>query len=360
MLSPCPACGSSFEIEKPGDHACPACGRVVHISAENFAWDTGVHLANDDVIEDLIAKNEGAPTIAVAPVVSPSTPVAPSIAPVVRPGTTPADLDRAMPDACEACGQRPAVRACASCHRLVCDVCAAYPTPALAGCAACYREPSVEFDDMNSSTFLSLFLPTLREIVFRPAEFFDRLRVPGPLWPAIIFGVIMAVPGGIVSNLTNMIFQTNLVDTLATLNIEIPEEFKASLGSQAGVSVMTSLFAMIFVPVGAFIGFFINGAITHLMLMMLGGANAKMEDTIRVVGYGGATSVAQLVPFVGPLAGYVWNVVVVSIGLSRVHRIPGWKAVAAVLIPLVFCCCTAALIAFVVMGAVAGFAGAAA
>ncbi|MCL4234048.1 MAG: YIP1 family protein [Deltaproteobacteria bacterium] len=318
--------------------------------AEHFAWDSGVHLANDDVIEDLIAKGEAA---------APRAPVAPVIAPVVEAVGPVVARVESTPDACEACGQRPAVRACAACHRLVCDVCAAYPSPSLAGCAACYQEAGVEFDDMTSSTFLPMLLPTLREIVFRPAEFFSRLRVPGPLWPAIVFGVVMAVPGGIVSNLTNMVFQTNLVDTLATLNIEIPEEFKASLGNQAGVSVMTSLFAMIFVPVGAFIGFFINGAITHLMLMMLGGANAKMEDTIRVVGYGGATSVAQLVPFLGPFVGYIWNVVVVSIGLSRVHGIPGWKAVAAVLIPLVFCCCSAALIAFVVMGAVAGFAGAA-
>lgn len=350
MQSPCPSCGSTIDIDQPGDHSCPACGHRFHVSADRFTWDSGVHLANDDVIEDLIAKGDRAePRAPVAPVVAP-------VAEVARPVTARVD---SPPDACEACGQRPAVRACAACHRLVCEVCAAYPSPSLAGCAACHRAEGVEFDDMTSSTFWSLLLPTLREIVFRPAEFFGRLRVPGPLWPAIIFGVIMAVPGGIVSNLTNMMFQTNLVDMLATLNIEIPDEFKAELGTQAGVSALTSLFAVIFVPVGAFIGFFINGAITHLMLMMLGGANAKMEDTIRVVGYGGATSVAQLVPFLGPLVGYVWNVVVVSIGLSRVHGIPGWKAVAAVLIPLVFCCCSAALIAFFVMGAVAGFAGAA-
>ncbi|MCC6159580.1 MAG: YIP1 family protein [Deltaproteobacteria bacterium] len=354
MHSPCPACGSSVEVDKPGDRTCPACGHVFHVLAEQFPWESGVHLANDDVIEDLIAKGETA---------APRAPVAPVIAPVVEAVGPVVARVESMPDACEACGQRPAVRACAACHRLVCEVCAAYPSPSLAGCAACYQEAGVEFDEMTSSTFLPMLLPTLREIVFRPAEFFSRLRVPGPLWPAIVFGVIMAVPGGIVTNLSNMLFQTNLIDTLATLNIDIPDEFKSQFTTGAGASTASSIaysfFYILFVPVGAFIGFFINGAITHLMLMMLGGANAKMEDTIRVVGYGGATSVAHLVPFLGPLVGYVWNVVVVSIGLSRVHRIPGWKAVAAVLIPFVFCCCSAALIAFVVMGAVAGFAGAA-
>jgi hypothetical protein len=105
------------------------------------------------------------------------------------------------------------------------------------------------------------------------------------------------------------------------------------------------------VAIGATVGLLIGGGITHLCLMIVGGARQPYETTVRVIGYAqGSTGWMQVIPFVGPLVGGVWLLIMEVIGLSRAHEIPIGKAVLAVLLPIAFCCVIAGLSVAVVIG----------
>jgi hypothetical protein len=83
----------------------------------------------------------------------------------------------------------------------------------------------------------------------------------------------------------------------------------------------------------------LSSALTHLALMILGGAKKSFEATFRVTCYaGGSTAVLQLLPVCGALAAWIWNIFLMVTGLSEVHGISKGRALAAVLLPTLVCC----------------------
>jgi hypothetical protein len=88
--------------------------------------------------------------------------------------------------------------------------------------------------------------------------------------------------------------------------------------------------------------------------MIVGGAKQSFETTLRVLCYaGGSANALQLVPicggFLAGLAGLVLN----CIGLARAHETDTWRAVVAILLPLVVCCGGLIFLA-VLIGSLAG------
>lgn len=121
-------------------------------------------------------------------------------------------------------------------------------------------------------------------------------------------------------------------------------------GALAGFS-QPSLLTIITVPLETIVGVFLGAGLTHLCLMMIGGANHGFEATFRVVAFTSA-SVAplQLIPVLGPFVGGIWALVMEVLGLQQLHDTTGGKAAFAVLAPLsLVCVCVG-------VGAVAGAA----
>jgi hypothetical protein len=131
-------------------------------------------------------------------------------------------------------------------------------------------------------------------------------------------------------------------------------EAAAMIGVQI---VSTVIQGAIGVVVGATVGLLIGSGIIHLCLMMVGGARQPYEATLRVLGYAqGSTAWLQVIPFLGPLVGGIWALVIEVIGLAQAHEIPTSKALLAVLLPIGFCCVLAvAVVAMIAaIGAAAG------
>jgi hypothetical protein len=98
---------------------------------------------------------------------------------------------------------------------------------------------------------------------------------------------------------------------------------------------------------------FFAAAIVHLLLIMFGGAPQPYETTFRVISYSWAVGVFNLLPICGVFIGAIWRVVVQIIGLREAHGVPGGRAAAAVLIPVILAC----LCLFLVTMAVLSVAG---
>lgn len=114
---------------------------------------------------------------------------------------------------------------------------------------------------------------------------------------------------------------------------------------------------LVLAPVLLVVGSFISAAITHVCLMILGGARQPFETTFRVICYGyGAAAPFQIIPFCGAMIGGIWGLVLEIIGLSKAHEISTVKAVLAVVLPILLCCGGMLLIFVVLFGGLAGFA----
>ena len=114
-------------------------------------------------------------------------------------------------------------------------------------------------------------------------------------------------------------------------------------GSTALASQPTSptelAISLVLIPVQIVLGTFIQSGITHVSLMICGGANKPFEATFRTFAYaGGAISALFFIPVCGWAAAGIWGIVVQCIGLARVHEIGTGRAVLAVFLPLIVCC----------------------
>jgi hypothetical protein len=104
------------------------------------------------------------------------------------------------------------------------------------------------------------------------------------------------------------------------------------------------------------IGMFVSGAITHVCLMLLGGANQPYETTLRVMSYSsGSASVLQLIPLCGGMISGIYTIVLNCIGLARAHQTDTWRAVLAVLLPAFICCGLVFFVVFAIIGSAAAF-----
>jgi hypothetical protein len=89
--------------------------------------------------------------------------------------------------------------------------------------------------------------------------------------------------------------------------------------------------------------------------MIVGGAKQDFETTFRVVCYaGGSSNVLQLIPVCGGFLAGLLGLVLNSIGLARAHETDTWRAVVAILMPMIICCGGLGLLFAVIFGGLAG------
>ena len=84
---------------------------------------------------------------------------------------------------------------------------------------------------------------------------------------------------------------------------------------------------------------FIVSGLFHLVLMLVGGAKQPFETTLRVVCFSsGSANFLQVIPFCGGIIAAIYSFVLNCVGLAQTHETDTWRAVVAVLSPIVICC----------------------
>lgn len=171
--------------------------------------------------------------------------------------------------------------------------------------------------------FFTRLLETTRGVLIEPQAFFATMPRSGGLWPPLFYYLLLAAA----SFLVNLVFQA----TWGSLGGRDAEGLLA-LPCMIAVGIVVG-------PILLTLGCFIGAAIYHVLLVLLNGATEGYEATFRVVAYAsGATGLVSVVPFCGWLVAWIWNIVVMIVGLREVHRTTTGKAAGAVLIPAVVCC----------------------
>jgi hypothetical protein len=203
----------------------------------------------------------------------------------------------------------------------------------------------------------SPFFGTVKAVLFSPLDAFYRMKRQGGLGGPLLFCFAGALLGGLATGLYDAMLRVTL---LLVAMLRMPDGQNSGMVVAALVGVLIGLavgvgLLVAFVSVGVLIGTFLNAALFHLGLLMVGGARHSFETTFRVVCYAwGATSVCQVIPFLGGLIGAVLNLVYLIMGLYAAHEITAGRAVAAVLLPLVLLMALCGLIVFLVFSMIVG------
>jgi len=203
------------------------------------------------------------------------------------------------------------------------------------------------WDDRETVGFVSAFIETMKLVLMEPAKAFSMMKREGGLGGPLLFAILSGWIGGSAALVYNFVWQTALSHSLGNTTT-MPAGMPAIL-SGAGMTAVGLVLMLFLLPVFLTVGIFIGSGITHLCLTLLGSAKQPFETTFRVACFSiGATGLLQLLPLCGGYVYAIWNIVAQCIGLSKAHEITTGKAVTAVLLPMVVCCCSVFLIAGIV------------
>jgi hypothetical protein len=207
--------------------------------------------------------------------------------------------------------------------------------------------PPIPWEDPARSGFFDRFVDTVRLMATAPGEAFQHMPAAGGIGRPLLFAIIVGWIGIAISALWMLLFGGMWLPFLDQSRL-------GEVGAAFGLSTGMTMMMMIVAPVLVIIGVFIQAAILHLMLMLVGGANSGFEATTRVCSYAYTAQLAQILPFCGGILATVWALILLIVGLATAHRITRGKAAVAVVLPLVLCCAFTAALLF--MGVLAGVA----
>jgi hypothetical protein len=176
--------------------------------------------------------------------------------------------------------------------------------------------------------FLNAFIETLQMVLSRPAEAFTVMKREGGVGEPLIYAIIGAGAGALVSFLFS----------LGLRSVGVFADHRNGFAALPWLGIGSAAF-IVLIPVLIVLGLFIGAAIVHICLMIVGGARQSFETTFRVLAFTqGSTGPLQMVPLCGGVIAAVWGLVVNCIGLARAHEIETGRAVLAVLLPVIICC----------------------
>ncbi|MCG8529289.1 MAG: zinc-ribbon domain-containing protein [Desulfovibrionales bacterium] len=162
----------------------------------------------------------------------------------------------------------------------------------------------VPWADVKELGFFPAMKATIQGVLRRPSLFFEVMDKKGKFTIPFSFFILVSL----VSVIAETVWQSTVGNPF------FPEE-------AAGALTLDDLFTVVFIsPLILIVYLVITGAVLHGALRLTGGGSRGMGVTLRVLCYAAAADLFSLVPFVGPLIGGIWKLVVVLIGLKTAHN----------------------------------------
>lgn len=189
------------------------------------------------------------------------------------------------------------------------------------------------WEDQERLGFVRGIGVTLRESLFSPQDFFERIPHRGGYLNPLLFALIVETLGALLSSLWGLVFGHPL--------------FVA-----ARLSGNLTLVGGVLIPLLVFLQIIASAVLLHASLLLVRGAREDFEATFRVVCYTAGAELFNLIPLAGGLIGLGWKIYLTFVGIRAVHRITTGKAITALILPLalLFCIAFIGVLALTSMG----------
>ncbi len=175
------------------------------------------------------------------------------------------------------------------------------------------------WEDQENLGFSQALVQTLKQSMFAPTAFFEKMPLHRGFLLPVLFAVIVGTIGSMAAYLWSMAVGSTVLSELAGSN-------------------RNAAFLAVLIPLFVFLGIFLWGMILHVSLFLVGGAKEDFEATFRVVCYTSGPELLGVIPVIGGLASLVWKVYITVAGLRSVHGISNGRAIAALVLPGLLCC----------------------
>lgn len=328
MITNCPHCGQKTRVKAEGKYRCPSCREI-------FQYELGEE--ETPSAESVVNETEmGTDFYVDVPSFEVRNPHHHDDA-----QSTQEDADLYIDSeedqtACETCGRPGSPTICHSCGAFVCNECAVTDDDDHGFCPKCAA------DLINAATgekkspgapqgFLDEFMIRVKQVLLTPRIFFSKPATGEPFFHPYLFALICYSVGGIFTVAYNIVFQRTLIDAMDAMNVGLFSSLNMeSLMSNPGEMFLQGALLM---PLQAMMSLFFVSGIVHLFLLLFGRSKLNFAGTIRVVAFSNVTHLFQVVPLLGGLVAFVWQLWIVIIGTGRTHGISTNRAALAVMLP---------------------------
>lgn len=204
----------------------------------------------------------------------------------------------------------------------------------------------IPFEDLETTPEFWPRVGGMFRLVFsNPMELFDRVPLTDGLGAPWRFLLLLSIPVFLI--VAMVFFFLGMGVMMAAL-----EQTGRGGGGKTLAAVMPLVFGaiLLLLPLFSFLGMVIGGALNHFFLWMWGGLRpgVGVSQSIRAYAYASAfLQIAALIPYLGVLL-QMAGMVVIGIGLARMHRTDTWRGVCAVLTPIFLLCCCGILAAIAI------------
>jgi ribonuclease BN (tRNA processing enzyme) len=212
-------------------------------------------------------------------------------------------------------------------------------------------------EDPSGGSIGQRSLSTLRELLLRPGDFFERVGNSEKLgWP-LLFGVVVSTVGRALHVGSTRLFGSSvdamLARVMAALAASSGTPLPATAPHAPRAELISGATSVALMPVFFLISLFVSAAVVHVGLQLAGGAKRSLMVTVRVFAYASVAHMVAFVPVIGPLAAGAYVILLQAVGVSRAHRTTIGRSLFAVLVPEL-CACACAGAAMVALGAFLG------
>lgn len=199
------------------------------------------------------------------------------------------------------------------------------PTPYAARAEVSSTGSFVPFEDLPRHGFFGGLWATILLILKTPAPFFRSMPVIGGMAKPLIFHLLLAefmVFWQFAWGMTGMGSVSQYSGNAELMDMSV---------SLAGAG---SFMVLVVYPLLLVMRLMVMTGVIHLLLKVLRAGRGGPEATFRVLCYSAAPLVIGFVPFLGPIVGGVWSLVLTVIGLKEAHRTNYSSALFGVLVPI--------------------------
>lgn len=202
-----------------------------------------------------------------------------------------------------------------------------------------------DWDRESAGNWFNAFYETIRFSLTKPEDFFECVARGRGISRPFIFALIISF----VTFMLMAAYQAGFYAIGVIPFSASPLAFTMSIPIAIGFVALGSIVA---VPLLTAAGLLIGSAVIHLCLMIIAEARRTYWDTFRMICYASGPQLFQIVPLLGNVVAWGWQLVLWIIGVKVVHRTTYGRSMLAIFLPTIFCCGLLMLIFSAVAGSI--------